>query len=71
MPKPISRKNWIKKLKQLGFNGPFSGGKHQFMEKNGFRIAIPNPHGKDIGSGLISKMLRDIGVSKKEFNRLK
>ena len=71
MPKPISRSNWIKKLKLLGFIGPFSGGKHQYMERNNFRIAIPNSHGKDIGSALLSKMLHDIGVSSKEFNKLK
>jgi len=29
----IKRKELIKHLKKLGFHGPYSGGKHQFMEK--------------------------------------
>jgi len=33
MPSSISRRELIKKLKALGFTGPFSGGKHQFMKK--------------------------------------
>jgi len=70
MPKPVSRRELIHKLKKLGFNGPFSGGRHQFMEQRGFKIIIPNPHGKDIGSLLLSKILRDIGISSQEFENL-
>ncbi len=65
MPKPIKRIDFIRKLKKFGFSGPFAGGRHQFMEKEGFRISIPNPHGKDISGGLLSKItkdLKDIGV---------
>jgi hypothetical protein len=28
---PIKRKDLIRHLKQAGFEGPYSGGKHQFM----------------------------------------
>jgi len=31
MLKPLSRKELIRKFKVLGYSGPFSGGKHQFM----------------------------------------
>ena len=47
--KPITRNNLIKKLKKLGFSGPYSGGKHQFMINGSLRLAIPNPHTGDIG----------------------
>jgi hypothetical protein len=34
-----------KKLKELGYSGPFSGGRHQFMIKGKKKIRISNPHG--------------------------
>ena len=70
MPKPISRRELIKRLRTLGFVGPFSGGRHQFMEHKGFRLVIPNPHGKDIGSSLLSRIIRDVGISSKEWKNL-
>jgi hypothetical protein len=33
MPSHISRKELIRKFKTLGFSGPYSGGRHQFMIK--------------------------------------
>ena len=41
---PIERRDLIRFLRNLGFRGPFTGGKHQFMVKEGLRLAIPNPH---------------------------
>ncbi len=41
---PISRKDLIYYLKQLGFKGPYSGGKHQFMLKDDITLRLPNPH---------------------------
>jgi hypothetical protein len=32
---------FIKKLRRLGFDGPFSGAKHQFIIYPGQRLAIP------------------------------
>ena len=40
----ISRKELIRHLRQLGFDGPYSGGKHQFMLKGELTLRIPNPH---------------------------
>lgn len=70
MPKPINRKELIRKLKALGFVGPYSGGKHQFMEKDNFKISVPNPHGKDIGSILLSQMIRELGITADDFLNL-
>jgi len=44
MLKPLSRKELIRKFKVLGYSGPFSGGRHQFMIKGSHKIHIPNPH---------------------------
>ncbi|MCD6121839.1 MAG: hypothetical protein J7K04_08375 [Spirochaetales bacterium] len=40
--KPCKRKGFIKKLRTIGFQGPFSGAKHQFMINNNHRLAIPS-----------------------------
>lgn len=61
---PIKRKDLIKYLKQLGFEGPFSGGKHQFMIREQIRLTIPNPHISDISSSLLIRILRQADVSK-------
>jgi predicted RNA binding protein YcfA (HicA-like mRNA interferase family) len=42
---PVSRRELVRKLKGLGFEGPFAGGKHQWMRRDGLRLTIPNPHG--------------------------
>jgi predicted RNA binding protein YcfA (HicA-like mRNA interferase family) len=64
---PESRRELIRKLKALGFEGPFPGGKHQWMRRAGLRITIPNPHGGAIETGLIRKILRQAGISVDEW----
>jgi len=36
MENSITRNDLIRKLRKFGFEGPFSGGKHQFMKKRSF-----------------------------------
>jgi predicted RNA binding protein YcfA (HicA-like mRNA interferase family) len=67
---PISRKKLIKTLKNAGFVGPFSGGKHPFMKKGNLLLTVPNEHKSDIGKGLLAKILKQAGITKKEFERL-
>ena len=67
---PISRKNLIQCLQRLGFAGPYSGGKHQFMVRDEVTIRVPNPHQGDIGRDLLSRILRQAGVSKEEWEAL-
>lgn len=71
MPKPISRRELIRRLRKFGFVGPFVGGRHQFMERDRRRISIPNSHGKEIGSALLGEILHEIGVTSEEFENLK
>lgn len=60
---PIKRRNLIETLRQLGFTGPYSGGKHQFMLKGALRLRIPNPHQTDIGPNLLHRLLQEaVGV---------
>jgi len=55
---------------KMGFEGPYSGGKHQFMLKGNVTLTIPNPHKKDIGRELLSRILRQARISHKEWERL-
>jgi len=67
---PIKRNDLIKYLKQLGFTGPYSGGKHQFMIKDQLRLTLPNPHQTDIGINLLHKILKQAGITKQEWENL-
>ncbi|MBW4577371.1 MAG: type II toxin-antitoxin system HicA family toxin [Aphanothece sp. CMT-3BRIN-NPC111] len=39
---PCKRRDFVQKLRQLGFKGLFSGTKHQFMLYDHCRLAIPS-----------------------------
>ncbi|HEX8493673.1 MAG TPA: type II toxin-antitoxin system HicA family toxin [Pyrinomonadaceae bacterium] len=67
---PIKRKDLIRYLKQMGFRGPYTGGKHQFMLKEDISLHIPNPHQSDIGKELLARILRQAGIDKAEWENL-
>jgi predicted RNA binding protein YcfA (HicA-like mRNA interferase family) len=67
---PIKRAELIRYLQILGFEGPFSGGKHQFMLKGVIRLRLPNPHKKDVGRELLSRILKQAGVDKDSWEKL-
>ena len=64
---PISRRKLIRAFRTLGFEGPLSGGRHQFMVRGDVVVTIPNPHGSDIGVGLLARILTQAGVSRDEW----
>jgi predicted RNA binding protein YcfA (HicA-like mRNA interferase family) len=66
----ISRRDLIRKFRALGFEGPYPGGKHQFMKKNALKIRIPNPHEGDIGVSLLSRILRQAGITVEEWTKV-
>ena len=69
MPSHISRKELIRKFKTLGFSGPYSGGRHQFMIKGKKKIRIPNPHGSgDIHISLLKEILRQAAISDEDWD---
>ncbi len=70
MVEALSRKEIIRKFKTLGYTGPFSGGKHQFMAKGAHKIRIPNPHGSEIGVSLLKEILRQAGISVEDWDQL-
>ena len=66
----IKRKDLLRHLKELGFEGPFSGGKHQFMVRADVTLRIPNPHGSDIGKELLVRILKQAGVDRQTWETL-
>jgi hypothetical protein len=66
---PVSRRQLIAVLRRLRFEGPFSGAKHQFMVRGDRVLTIPNPHRADIGVELLTLVLRQAGVSRKDWER--
>ena len=72
MPKllPISRREFIDKLKNLGFDGPYQGGDHQIMVKDACKITVPNPHAqKDIPKYIIQLVIKQLGISREEWEK--
>ena len=60
---PVSRPELIRRLRSLGWSGPFSGSKHQHMVKGEIQLTIPNPHGrKDIGVNLLKILLNEAAI---------
>ena len=68
--KPIKRKELIHYLKKLGFTGPFSGGKHQFMQKDDLTLTIPNPHINDITKIFLLRILKQANIKIEEWLNL-
>lgn len=68
MLNPISWRKLVQKLQQLGFDGPFSGGRHLFMVRGTLTVHIPNPHRGDISKFLLAELLRQAGISHDEWN---
>ncbi|MCK4234131.1 type II toxin-antitoxin system HicA family toxin [candidate division WOR-3 bacterium] len=66
----IKRKELIHYLRVLGFEGPYSGRKHQFMIKDEIILRLPNPHKNDIGKELLSRILKQAKIDKKTWEEL-
>ena len=64
---PVSRKELVQRLRDLGFEGPFAGGRHPQMRRGDLTLIIPNPHEGDIGVGFLQRLFRQAGVSREEW----
>jgi len=65
---PCKRRLFIKKLKKLGFNGPETGGRHEFMLYAPHKQTIPNneefsiPQLRKLITQVEQKIGRDISI---------
>ena len=64
---PVSWRDLVRRLHELGFDGPYAGGRHPQMRRAEITVIIPNPHEGDIGVGLLRRLLRQAGVSREEW----
>ena len=71
--KPLHRRDLIKKLKNLWWEGPYSGGRHDHMyfSETGVKITIPNVHSaKDIAIPLQKLIIKELDIDQKTFELL-
>ena len=68
---PIKRKELIRQFRQLGYSGPYSGGKHQYLVKGELKLYIPNPHEGEIGPDLLVRILRQAGIDRDVWEKLR
>ena len=67
---PTKRKDLIKALKKAGFEGPFAGGKHEFLVKGELRLVLPNPHQNEISKDLLARILKQANISRKDWEKI-
>jgi len=71
MPRPISRRELIRKFRRLGFTGPVAGKRHQFMQRDKLKVRIPNPHKSgQVSEALLKEILRQAGISLEEWDQV-
>jgi len=68
---PVSRRELIARLRRLGFEGPYAGGKHEFMMSGICRVILPNPHRSEISADLLVRLLRQAGIERKQWDSAK
>jgi predicted RNA binding protein YcfA (HicA-like mRNA interferase family) len=65
---PCKRREFVRKLRALGYVGPYAGGNHSFMERAASvtiagaarTIRVPNTDLDDVG--LLKRILRNAGI---------
>lgn len=74
MPKlsPIRGKVLISILEKQGFKKIHQKGSHVRMEhSDGRKTSVPLHSGEKVGVGLLRKILRDVNVTRSEFDKLR
>jgi predicted RNA binding protein YcfA (HicA-like mRNA interferase family) len=67
---PVRREVVITVLRKVGFVGPKSGGKHEYMIRGNHSVTIPNPHGHDVSREFLGRILKQAGISRDEWEKL-
>ena len=66
---PIEYREFLRKLRRLGFSGPVQVGRHPFMIRGRQKLAIPNPHEKTIDDlKLLKRIPQQAGISNQEWD---
>ncbi len=62
---PIKRRELIKRFNRLGWQGPFPGGNHQYMKKQGRKVPIPSH--PEVDAGQLRDIMREADISRDEW----
>ncbi len=67
----LSAKEIIKILKAIGFEELRQRGSHKYFKHvDGRTTVVPVHPGRDVGRGLLREIIREIGISRKDFMEL-
>lgn len=72
--RPCKRRDFVRRLRQLGFEGPYAGTRHQFLVFEHHRLAIPS--NAEYSVPQLRMMMREVEtilgrtLSADEWNRL-
>ena len=66
---PVRRTELVRALRALGFEGPYSGGRHQYMVRGEVTLRVPNPHQGDIGKDLLARILRQGRIDRADWEK--
>jgi len=64
---PVNWKEFVSRMKELGFEGPYYGGKHPKMKKGNLTVIIPNKHETEIGAGFLKRLLKQAGITEEDW----
>jgi len=71
---PCKRREFIRRLREIGFDGPFTGTRHQFMVYTRHRLAVPS--NAEYSVPQLRMMLQEVAeiigreITAEEWNRL-
>jgi hypothetical protein len=71
---PCKRREFIRRLREIGFDGPFTGTRHQFMVYKRHRLAVPS--NAEYSVPQLRMMLQEVAeiigreITAEEWNRL-
>ena len=68
---PVSRREFIRRRRDLGFDGPYIGGSHEFMLRADRRLILPNPHRQTVSADLLTRLLRQASITREEWESTK
>ncbi len=65
---PVSRRELIRRLVVLGFDGPYAGGWYEFLLRGDMRLILPNPHRGEISVDLLTRLLRQARITREAWD---
>ena len=64
---PVSLRAFVARMKKFGFEGPYQEGTPPYMIRDPMTLTIPNPHDGDISQDLLTRLLRQAGITRAQW----